>query len=379
MDSMDRKGLLVVGVFAAALVLVFFFSMRSAGPGGGAGWANELIPSDADVVGRFEVEPLRRLMLEPWVGAGLTRSTQGGMWGDADLESELKGLLLDRIGVHVHDISSAAFFVKAKEKQAAFMMRGQFEGTPKGNKSRDYKGITVLPLNRDVDMALIDGDLVLGTSQGVEAVIDLSKGEGKSLASGGDKAQVHADMAKAVGGSSALIVTGQLSELPPEAYSFFTGGKKVEGLAISLDADGIWHAAALGEPDALDAIKTQIVTMISAGLGFVDSEKEMQKKEGDTLEAASAIIGARAMHKLSESLELERDGRVLEARFNLEGAPAALPMVGIMAAVAIPAFMKYQRRAKRARYEMEDMKRMQELRLEELEEEPIEDYEGDDY
>jgi hypothetical protein len=362
---MKGKGLLVVGGFIALVVLVFALQVAVA-PKGAGGAGMRLVPADADVVLTADVATLRRVIIVPWVGK--MPPAKAGMWGDEALEAEVKELLKGRFGFHVHDVAQVTGFVTTDTKTAAVVFSGEIEGALNAQNTTEYKGFPVFEVSRKVALATVSGDLVIGTPKGVEAVIDLSKGEGDSLAKGGDRAELHQKLREAFDGAGALLVTASLANAPDD-YVPFVGGK-LEGAAVTLTSDGRWKVAVLGEPKVLDDLKGKIETAIAAGMAMLESEKDRQKASGDTFEALMAIFSVHGIDQLREALKIERDDDVLVASLEIEGMGAAMPMLGVMAAVAIPSFLKYQQRAQAMQFDVEVQERENLRRLREAQESP---------
>lgn len=363
---MERKGWLVVGAFFVFTVVIFVLGLRTSCGVRGAGFADAIIPANSDMLFRMDVGPMRRLFMEPWLGKSFEEWPKGGMWGEPAVEQEVKALLLDRIGFHVHEVRRVTVFANVEDRAVAAIFDAELEGAPTGD-GRDYEGTTIYKIG-DVRYAMVDGKLVLGTRNGVRRVIDVYKGTAESIAkSDGLTAKRHAELLDAVG-AAPVIFTADLSKLPPDEYAIATGGEVLEGAAVSVDSSGGWHVLVQGDPAALDSLKKKLEDLMASGMGLLEAQKESLKKDGDTAEALMAILSNQAVKDLRTKLVLERKGRHLELRFEMEGATAAIPILGVLAAVAIPSFMKYMERAKRAEYEMRDERMDQDRMIRELRE-----------
>lgn len=362
---MERKGWLAVGAFAALTVVVFVLGLRGGGAAGGASFADGLVPGDVDVVFRMDVGPMRRVILEPWMGSRFEEWPKGGLWGDLALEEEIKPVLLDRLGFHIHEVRRLTGFASIGSRALAVVLDATWEGTPKGD-GDDYEGVTIYRAASKLYYAVVEERLVLGTKHGIRAVVDTAKGKAESLAkSQGLPAKRHRELAEAAG-AAPIVVTLDLSKAPETEMKVATGGNLLEGVAVTLSEAGQWRLIGQGEPEALDSMKRYYEDMIASGLGVLEAQKEQAKKGADTLEAVMAILSTQGIKDLREKLVLERSGRHLEVRLEIEGAGAMMPMLGVMAAVAIPSFMRYMDRAKEARYDVEEQERQQMRMLREL-------------
>lgn len=365
---MERKGWLAVGAFAVLTAVVFVLGLSGAGSSGAASFADSVVPGDVDLVARVDVGPMRRLILQPWVGSEFEEWPAGGLWGDPAIEEEVKGVLLERLGFHPHEVRRATVFARFDDEAVAAVLDAEWEGTPKGE-GDDHEGVTIYEANRYISYAVVDGRLVVGTKRGVRAAVDAWKGKAESLAtSEGLKAKRHRELAEVAAGAP-VHVSIDLSGMPEREMKMITGGEVLEGVAVALTGDGIWHVYGQGEPAALDSMKRHYENLIASGMGMLESEKERAKKGADTFEAVMAVLGTHGVKQLRDKLVLERSGRHLEARLEIEGTSSMIPMLGVMAAVSIPAFMKYMDRAKRAQFEVEEQQRAQERLLRELRDE----------
>ncbi|GMV40258.1 MAG: hypothetical protein AMXMBFR64_19740 [Myxococcales bacterium] len=362
---MERKGWLVVGGFLVLTVVVFALGLRSSCGSRGATFADALVPGDAEMMVRVDVGPMRRLFMQPWLGDAFEEWPKGGLWGDPAVEAEVKELLLDRVGFHVHEVRRVTGFASMADEAVAAILDADLVGAPKGE-GDTYEGVTIYEVG-PVGYAVLDGKVIIGNDRGVRRVIDVHKGTAESVAkSSGLPAKRHGELLGAIG-AAPLSFTADLSRVPAEAYAAVTLGEALEGVAVAVDSEGRWRFIVQGEPQALDSLNKKLEDLIATGLGLVESQKEALKRSGDTGEALMAILSNQAVKDLRSKLVLERSGRHLEARFDLEGATAAIPIIGVLAAVAVPSFIKYMERAKRSQYDVETRQREMERLMREAE------------
>jgi hypothetical protein len=140
--------------------------------------------------------------------------------------------------------------------------------------------------------------------------------------------------------AAAIVAAPGLTPPPP-----FNG---LQRAAVSFGAGG-FGVAIEGDKASIDALETQA----GAFLAMVTAEVEQNRQRAiagdasDPGEGAAAILAAHYVRALAKKVKPARTGDRLDVKlaFDLPSIGSMVPMVGVMAAVAVPAFVKYQQRA----------------------------------
>ncbi len=361
---MGARGAILVGVTAVVAVAAMAIERGGAAARGAV---DALVPADAQLLVRVDVASARRMWLEPLMGPGHRPAAGGGMWGDAALEAEVRALLVDRLGVHVHDVDRVTGVMGAKGAWGAALLEGDFEGRLKadarGVSERD--GMQVVTLEGGQIEAVFLGDvLVIGSPTGLDAIAAVQRGRVPSLAAGSEAGQNHAAAAEALGVGSGVIATMHLGNVDADKYDNFTGGGALRGAGFAMGPEGDLQVVAIGDAKAVEAIERQAKAGLDLAVAGAIQHKEQIVDGGDTLEALGAIVATHQLRQLRDLLVIERSGDAVSLR--LEGVGATLPLLGVASATAVPAYLKYIERARAAQEKYERIEREREERLRDL-------------
>ena len=292
------------------------------------------VPADMGIVVTLSLDDLVTSLGQP-------------LGGDAAATAKLKAALstafLESLGVDPLAAGHAIVGV-AVEHQAICMVipgvagAGPLKGEPIGD-----TGLVRLP---EGAVAGLHGQtLVLGNEKGAAAALAVARGEAKGLA-GTPLGDRHAALAGHLGGGM-LVVTF----VSPVLRSLWTaaglpgGGGDAAGLAVSSTLGLV--AVVQGDAASLEAIAKEFDAMLGQLRGELDKARgELSQREGVAPRLGIAFVDFFA-EGLPNHVQLERAGDALVARTNaLEAVGGALPVVGVLASVAVPAFIKYMRRSK---------------------------------
>jgi type IV pilus assembly protein PilA len=217
----------------------------------------------------------------------------------------------------------------------------------KGAITEDGVSLVKLFDEEGVVVAHVDKTLIVGEIGSVKAAIDTMKGQRDSLT------KSESAFGKFVGSQvskSFFSVSGDISKLPlPELPA--TEGLSHAGLRF--DGSGI-KVTMHGKNESLEMLSA----MAKAGLVAATNmaKLNMEKTSDDLAEGTAGILGYYMAKNFTGMLEPKIDGDVMSLDFPFEGGPST-PMIfvavtGILAAVAIPAFMKYIKKSKTAEASM---------------------------
>ena len=218
---------------------------------------------------------------------------------------------------------------------------GDFKGTVTGEKAGKHQGVELFKLESGPVVASVDGAVLLGNEAGVKLGIELAKGEATSLAKG-DKSDHEAALKLLGGGALNLTVSlGIFAGMIPKPFKGLSGG------SFSISPSGGIGAAVLGDESTLDGLLEQLEG--ARKLARQQLEKlGAQMREGGPPEALMLVVFLE--EKLDDYMSVGRPEKVdggLKMELETGGSGGvAVAVAAVMSVVAVPAFIKYMRRAK---------------------------------
>lgn len=263
------------------------------------------------------------------------------------LDKELRAYLDRYVGVDVSKVQYAVGFVAGPPPTAAVLVKA-IGGTLKLPGATDHEGGKLWVVDPDADLGLaMKGELVVfGKTAAVRGVLDTLAGKRKGVIAENKPLVdwLHAQSPGAAVGLAAIAPKGL--PLPPEIAG-------LHRLAIALGRTGV-RAVIEGE----DATITTLQKLADQGLAKAMAEVTRAHDAaiaGDLPppEGAFAIIGAAYARSYADKLKPRREGNRLVASLDLGLAGTetmtVVAVMGVLSAVAIPAFMKYTYQAKVSR------------------------------
>ncbi len=294
----------------------------------------DVVPDDALAAAVVRADALRALRKE--------------LEAEGEMHREMKEFLVKRVGVDLTPISAVVAFMTGPKDGAAFF-RMPVSGTPKWQKGGEVDGTPTYKLDGPVWAALVPRGLYVGTEAGVKAGVLVALGKAPAL----KKASALGAMLDVDPAAVAILGATPAAVDDPAArpiVALYGIGAVVFGFAPT-------HVFAWvsGDPARLAGAR-------DAAKSFIDLAAEKSKEEhdtaiagDDTVRGLAAIAGYHGFRKLAPKItpKLVGDRLTVDYPFSLEGEGSASTMmmttvavVGILAAIAIPAFMKYIRRSK---------------------------------
>lgn len=248
-------------------------------------------------------------------------------------------------------------FAHVASEAVAMVIAGDFGATALAGATLQINGVPAKEIDDQLLLARVGPWLVIGNPAGLESVIAVRSGKAASLAR---SAQALAALRRSVGRlgvahpvlsavSRSGELLGRLLDGSPLA------GAKVEAAAAALGADASLAAAVEGPKDTRTRLKMTLDAATGALRRDATKRLEVGRSSDDLVEALSALSAGHSTLALLEGLSVKDDGGALLVEHELplggEGAPAgplfvASGVIAVLAAVAVPAFLKYQRRAK---------------------------------
>jgi len=261
------------------------------------------------------------------------------------LDKELREYLVRHLGLDPSRLQYAVGFVSGPPVRGAVLLK-TVAGTLKLPGARDYEGGKVWLVDRDPSVSLaIRGDVVVfGEDTAVRDVLETLAGKRKAVTA--DNKPLVDWLRKESDGAYVAFaaVRPKGLPLPPPAAG-------LERAAVTVKASGI-ATVVDGDDASISSLQAMSDQGIAAMLAEVEKAHDaaLSGKIGPP-EGAVAIISAAYARSYAARFKPRRTGNRLSVSIDLglagTGATATVAVAGILAAVAIPAFMDYTKRSKK--------------------------------
>jgi Tfp pilus assembly protein PilE len=266
--------------------------------------------------------------------------------GDVEMMRELQPFLERAVGIDLTRIEGVIAFTTDTAKidnHLGILLRiPSSGGALKLPAAGDASGTPLYKLDRDVVCARTRAGLVFGSEVEVRAGVAVDKGREPALTRDAGLGRLlvtdvaDADFVAAVGPGA----------LPPDK----TMG--VEDGLLLYRHGGNLELALHGEPTQLKALAAIMAGGVQMGISQLAQEKDKAVATNDPWKGSTAIVAYHQAKRLAAELEPKIDGNTLRIRYrfpdtsSMGSSSLTLAMVGVLSAVAIPAFRKYVARSK---------------------------------
>jgi hypothetical protein len=259
------------------------------------------------------------------------------------LDKDLRAYLDRYLGLDVSRLQYAVGFVSGPPPRGAVLFK-TVSGALKMPGARDHEGakVWVVDDRSKVSLAIRGEVVVLGENGAVGDVLDTLAGKRKPVTE--ENKPLVDWLRKESSGAVLAFAAIKPKDLPiPPPY----GG--LERVAAAIGPSSI-TAVVDGDEASISALQAM------SDQAFATMLAEANKAHDAALsgaigppEGAMAIIGAAYAKSYAEKLKPRRNGNRLSVSLGFPDTGAAMfvPMLGIMSAVAIPAFMDYMKRSKK--------------------------------
>jgi type II secretory pathway pseudopilin PulG len=261
------------------------------------------------------------------------------------LDKELRAYVDRYLGLDLSKLQYAVGFVSGPPLQGGVLLTPG-GGAPPMAAPRDYEGgkLWLVDPDRSLSLAIRDGVVVFGEDAAVRDVLATQAGKRKAVTED-NKALVDWLRQESKG-----AVLG-LAAIRPKALPLPGPIAGLERVAVTINARGI-AAVVDGDDASISALQTQADQAFAMMLAEVEkAHAAAQAGKTNPLEGAIAIISAAYARSYATRLKPRRAGNRLSASLELglgdAGPATAVAVIGVLSAVAIPAFMDYTKRAKR--------------------------------
>lgn len=216
-----------------------------------------------------------------------------------------------------------------------------------------HAGVPLYRLDKDVVAAALPQGLVLGAEREVKMEIAVLLGKAPALRPnsplgtllGGDPQSVDLEVGAAVAGMADPQLQATAERFGVRLASLVYDSRE------SADSSGQVTLTLSGDAARMALAREVLRQVMKSALLELEKKKDEAKKGTDIAMAAGQIAGYHYAQRLARELEprLENDQLLVRYRIpRLAGGSLLVGVVGVLAAVAIPAFTSYVRKAKAA-------------------------------
>ncbi len=260
-----------------------------------------------------------------------------------ELRSELARYLVQRLGLDLTQVRGAVGYAigLGEPPEAAVLVLLATPGNLALPSAGSHRGVALTALEGKLVVARVPAGLLLGTPGAVRAGIDRAQGAAPALAPDAP-CFAASDPAKAD-----LLVALELAALRDPGLLRMVEQFSLRAGAFALEGDRVLVRIA-GRGDKLQAIRQIMAQALVAGLAQTEQEKKTALADGRAEKVVPALIAHHELQRVFAELEPRVSGDLLVSEYRLprlEGKLGAAAAIGVLAAVAIPAFVKYTRRS----------------------------------
>jgi Tfp pilus assembly protein PilE len=262
------------------------------------------------------------------------------------LDKELREYVDRYLGVDLSRLQYAVGFVSGPPLHGAVLVKS-VSGTLKMPGAREYEGGKVWIVDPDRRMSLaLRGDVIaFGEETAIREVLETLAGKRKAVTA--DNKALVDWLRKQSSGAVVAFAAIKPKDLPLPAP---VAG--LERVALTINPTGM-SAVVDGDDASISLLQAKSDEAFAMMLAEVEKAHDAaQAGKVNPLEGAMAIIGAAYARSYAARLKPRRSGNRLSASFDTgitsSGSATVVAVVGILAAVAIPAFMDYMKRSKQS-------------------------------
>lgn len=257
-------------------------------------------------------------------------------------DKELTEFVTQRLGLDVSGVATVVGFAMAGEgPQVAVILPG-VKGELRGASDEDGIAYRALP---DGIAALVGETAVVGQGTAVRAAVAVLQGKADGF--GKANPEVMAELLAETDGAfvGGMVLPGELPLPEPKALAKQYG---IERVFVQFGKRGL-YAVAKGEAKGLE----QVANLAAAGLDAASRQLDVMHGVASDAEAPfeAGLTAILQYHLGTAGIAaarpvLEGNALKVEIPISMAEVPGIVAVVGMLAAIAIPAFMKYIKRSK---------------------------------
>jgi len=255
----------------------------------------------------------------------------------ADFEKELKAHLERHLGLDVRSAQAVGVFVLPGDPPTGAAMLHGVTGELKGA-TESHAGGKLLTIEDKIVVALREPILLIGEREAVKKSLEVQAGDGKALKDSDLRKSLDAAREGAYFAAAANIGHPMIAGIIPMKLKFETASVRFSPKELRLQVKG--------DKEALSFIEAQFTLGTQVALNELESEKERNADE--PLEGLATIIGYYNAKSMIAAATPKIDGDTMTVEIGMGNSQVVVvvAIVGMLSAVAIPAFMKYIKKSK---------------------------------
>jgi hypothetical protein len=270
-----------------------------------------------------------------------------------DMQKDVGAYLARRIGVDLTRVDGVAFWSTQLAPQptvGAFLKLADGGTHPlKGNKVGSFDGADLVSFGKGTVAASVAGGLVVGDEQEVRVGIAVSHKHAPGLGPQSPLAALTKDAAGA--DLAAGLAASAVKDAQVQAMA---GQYGIKTVSLVMRPDGLILLTAAGDGAKLKTAQQMLAGVMNVILAQAKMKKDqaMNDDKVDFAEGLGAVSGYHTLVSFWNEFNPKIEGDKLVGRYQLpqlkSGPALFMAMMGVGAAVAIPAFTKYVKRSKAA-------------------------------
>jgi type IV pilus assembly protein PilA len=266
-----------------------------------------------------------------------------------EMQKDVGTFLNRRIGVDLTRVEGAAFWSTQLTPQTTMGLFLKLSGAPtalKGQKVGSFDNTDLIGFSGKLVAAAVPGGIILGDDQEVRVGVAVAHKHAPALGANSPLAMLlkEAPGADLLAGLAASAVKDPQMQQTAAQYG-------VKTVSLVFRADGLIQLTAAGDGARLKNAQQTLTTVMNVVLAQarMKHDQAMADDRGDIAEDVGAIAGYHQLVAVWNEINPRLEGDKLVGRYQmpqLKTSSMLIPIIGIGAAVAIPAFLKYVRRSK---------------------------------
>ena len=277
-----------------------------------------------------------------WLGHAAVHGFDGLLPGArkkvAGMVAEIRELCLVRLGLDCTELQRIYGFFDLRKRALGLVLTGA-KGTLKGKSPRTIGGVQAFSIFEGVLVSQVAGALLVGNERGLGQLIAVGRNKQLSLARAQDYGELRAFVASAPS-PRRLLALARFGGLP------FKLPVSLGSTLINLDTKAQLRIAVSGSPEALQQARLLVRGLLGALHQKMESRKHRLVATGPLLDALLSILVSAHAGMLHDALALKIAGGQMALNLDLSRFAGTMMLLGVLSAVAIPAFLKYMRRAR---------------------------------
>lgn len=254
-----------------------------------------------------------------------------------ELDSALQEHLKKHLGLDLRKVQSIVGFATTK---GGALLIYPVEGKLKGASENDGVGTLILDPDIMLVASMRNDTMVIGTQSEVRQSLSLLSGEGVALS--GEFAEFAASQRK----DAYLSISAALESLPLPPLPFV---EQLTRVGVRMDSEGL-GLQIQGDNATLRQLKEEYANLVK--LTMEQIKGSMVQNEDNLVTGLLSILSYYNSYGLAEAIQPKVDGDTLSVNIDIfeTGSTGMIVVagVGVLAAVAVPSFMKYMKKSKTA-------------------------------